>query len=135
MSSAWVANLASTVVPKSWPYAVHALADTQTLWKEHGPDSDLRRASLAGYRAIGLSARTIALLRVKALLKGSLASSGAVRSIALLKMPAIFSAEGKSCFELTPRSLIGSQIEPILLFPQGWHARRIITRWHPRCWL
>jgi hypothetical protein len=36
---------------------------------------------------------------------------------------------------LTPRSLIGSQIEPILLFPQGWHARRIITRWHPRCWL
>jgi hypothetical protein len=36
------------------------------------PDSDLRRASLAGYRAIGLSARTIALLRVKALLKGKL---------------------------------------------------------------
>jgi hypothetical protein len=34
-------------------------------------------------------------------------------------MPAIFSAEGKSCFELTPRSLIGFQIEPILLFPPG----------------
>jgi hypothetical protein len=42
-------------------------------------------------------------------------------------MPAIFSAEGKSCFELTPRSLIGSQIEPILLCPKGWQARRMIT--------
>jgi predicted acylesterase/phospholipase RssA len=66
------AELTGTLVPKSWPYAVHALADTQRLWTEHGPDSDLRRASLAGYRAIGLTARTIALLRVKALLKGKL---------------------------------------------------------------
>jgi hypothetical protein len=36
----------------------------------------------------------------------------------------IFSAQGKSCLELMPRSLIGSQIEPILLFRQGCFGRR-----------
>jgi hypothetical protein len=64
------AELTGTVVPKKWPYEVHALADTRRLWEEHGPNSDLKRASLAGYRLLGLTARAMALIKIKALLKG-----------------------------------------------------------------
>jgi hypothetical protein len=66
---------------------VHALADTRRLWKEHGPNSELKRVSLAGYRVLGLTGRAMALTKIKALLKGRSASC-VVRSTAPIKMPA-----------------------------------------------